>query len=356
VLPYWILFIIFAAGSLQYGRRATAGVQAAPLLGIASLLIVALVGFRYEVGADWETYIEIYEAAHYMDWDELFTLGDPGYLFLNKIAQLIGVEVWSVNLVCAAIFTFGLVKFARHQPNPWLAILIGVPYLIIVVAMGYTRQGVAIGLIMAALTAFERQKMIQFILYIVVAVTFHKTAVIILPLVALTATRHRAVIALVVAVMGYFLYGRFLAGGVDKLLTNYIEAEYSSQGAAIRVAMSLVPAALFLLFWKRFDLSDQQRKLWRNFSYAAFILLGGLFVLPSSTAIDRIALYIIPLQLAVLSRLPDAFPHRDGERNAQLVVGVILYSAVIQFVWLNFANHAEYWVPYHFYPLIGEAG
>ncbi len=354
MLPYWILFTVFAAGALQYGRKAVAGTQTAPLLGIASLIIVVMVGFRYEVGADWSTYIEIYDTAREIDWDEIHTYGDPGYLLLNRIAQSLRVEVWIVNLACAIIFTFGLVKFARQQPNPWLAILVGVPYLVIVVAMGYSRQAVAIGLIMAALAAFERHKIIPFLIYIVVATTFHKTAIIILPLVALTAVRHRVIIAVIVAVMGYALYNRFLEGGMDKLLTNYIEAEYSSQGAAIRVAMNLVPAAIFLLFQKRFLLTEQQRKLWRNFSLAAFAMLALLFLLPSSTAVDRIALYIIPLQLVVLSRLPDAFPSAQGHRNVQLVIGVILYSAAIQFVWLTFANHAEYWVPFHFYPLIGE--
>ena len=83
-------------------------------------------------------------------------------------------------------------------------------------------------------------------------------------------------------------------------------------------------------------------------------MLGLLFALPSSTAVDRLALYIIPLQLVVLSRVPDAFPSRDGGRNVQLLVTIILYSAAIQFVWLTFANHAEFWLPYQFYPLLGE--
>lgn len=354
VLPYWILFLVFALGALQYGRRASpSGAPPAPFLGVASMLIVILVGLRFEVGADWATYIEIFDDARNLDWDELFGRGDPGYTFLNTLAHTVGLEVWSVNFVCALIFTFGLVKFARHQPNPWLAILVGVPYLIIVVAMGYSRQGVAIGLIMAAITEFERNRWIRFGLYILVAAAFHKTAIIILPLVAMTSTRHRAVIAAVIAVMGYLFYGWFLEAGVDKLVTNYLEAEYSSQGAAIRVAMNLVPAALILIYPKRFAMSEQQTRLWRNFAIAAFAMLALLIALPSSTAVDRIALYIIPLQLVVLSRVPDAFPSGDGGRNVQLMLAVILYSAVIQFVWLTFANHAEYWLPYQIYPLIG---
>jgi apolipoprotein N-acyltransferase len=73
-----------------------------------------------------------------------------------------------------------------------------------------------------------------------------------------------------------------------------------------------------------------------------------LAVSPSSTADDRVALYLIPLQLFVLSRLPDVMMRDQALASVFLVV---LCSALIQFVWLNFAVHAEYWVPYRFYPL-----
>ena len=37
-----------------------------------------------------------------------------------------------------------------------------------------------------------------------------------------------------------------------------------------------------------------------------------------------------------------------------LGVGLVaLYCFAIQFVWLNFAVHAEYWLPYQIYPLFG---
>jgi hypothetical protein len=56
------------------------------------------------------------------------------------------------------------------------------------------------------------------------------------------------------------------------------------------------------------------------------------------------ALYTFPLQLAVLARVPIAFP-QQGARTA-----VIFYALLVQLVWLNFAGHAEYWVPYRLFP------
>jgi hypothetical protein len=54
----------------------------------------------------------------------------------------------------------------------------------------------------------------------------------------------------------------------------------------------------------------------------------------------------MPLQIAILSRAPIVFGARLG---TILVLG---YSLAIQFVWLNFATHAKYWIPYQAYPLV----
>jgi hypothetical protein len=141
------------------------------------------------------------------------------------------------------------------------------------------------------------------------------------------------------------LYYLFVQASVDKLMTNYVEAEYQSQGAGIRVAMNLPAAILFLVYSKRFQLSEQQTKLWRNFSFGALFALGMLLFTNSSTAVDRLALYLIPLQMFVLGRLPSAFPDR-GRLNMQITMAVIVYSAAIQFVWLNYAANAFAWLPY----------
>ena len=39
----------------------------------------------------------------------------------------------------------------------------------------------------------------------------------------------------------------------------------------------------------------------------------------------------------------------SGLRMGTLIV--VLYSLAIEFVWLNFATHARYWIPYQVYPL-----
>jgi hypothetical protein len=86
-------------------------------------------------------------------------------------------------------------------------------------------------------------------------------------------------------------------------------------------------------------------------SVGAIAFVGLLAISPSSTAVDRVALYWIPLQLFVLSRLPNALGHRGG-KNAVWVYAVVAYSATVQFTWLFFAQTAFAWLPYRFYPWV----
>lgn len=348
MIPYWFLFAYFTAGSLFN----TQGVskdrsEVRPLLLIGALLITLLVGFRYEVGGDWRSYELMFSFAGYSDLARALAIGDPGYQLLNWTVQQVGGELWVVNLACGSIFTWGLYQLAKVQPDAWLAILVAVPYLIIVVAMGYSRQAVAIGVLMAGLAAVQQGgTVLRFAAYVAVAALFHRSAVVVLPLVIFAGERNRLLNVIGGLAAFAVLFDMLLADSVHGFVTNYIKAEYSSQGAVIRVVMNLVPAAIFLARPRTLGLDDHDRQVWRYFSYAAIACLVLLLVLPSSTAVDRIALYIAPLQIVILARLGAL--SRLQPFGRLLVIG---YSFAVQFVWLNYAANAPAWLPYRFFPL-----
>ena len=56
------------------------------------------------------------------------------------------------------------------------------------------------------------------------------------------------------------------------------------------------------------------------------------------------AIYFIPIQIAVFSRLPSLI---RGRTNAEIItIGTVVGYALVLFVWLNYATHAQYWLPY----------
>jgi hypothetical protein len=346
LLVYWLLFLYFAVGAVREQPRAVEGARADLLFRFGCLATALLIGLRYKVGADWIPYEQMFADARNEQMGSLPAIADPGYYFLNIMVQRLGGELWMVNLICGAIFAWGLMRFCEAQQRPWLAALVAIPYLVIVVAMGYSRQAVAIGIIMAGFVSyFHRGSVLVFAIYALIAATFHKTAVVALPLIAIANERGRITGLLVVAAATYLAYHIFLAESVSRFVTNYIDSRYSAEGAAIRVAMNLVPATLFLLRSRQIGFSERERRVWRNLSFAAFIFLVALFLLPSSAAVDRLALYVIPLQLAVLAR-PRSVMVTEGFGTLL----IIAYAAAVQFTWLTYAHHARYWVPYQFWP------
>jgi hypothetical protein len=316
---------------------------------IAWTLLTLLVGYRFEVGGDWGNYLWNYLNSMHLPLAELVSeRGDPAYSVVSAISTEAGWDIYGINLICGGIFCAGLVTFCRAQPRPWLALLAAIPYLVIVVGMGYTRQAAAIGFLMLALVHLGRQETAKFVFWLALGAAFHKSALIMLPIAILARIRNPWWTAFWVGATGILLYLLLLAEFTDALIRSYIEAEYESEGAAIRVSMNAVPGIFYLLYRSRLTENSFERGLWTWVALLAVAFVPLLLFSPSSTAVDRVALYLIPIQLYVLSRLPDLFPR---ESRGLPTFSVVLLCGLVQFVWLNFAANARNWIPYRFYPL-----
>lgn len=357
---YWLLLLLPLLAAIRGPRAAdVAGAAGAAhserswglSFQLYFVLLLLLVGWRHQVGGDWFNYLPTIEAALQQSFSEVLAQpGDTAYFALTWLSAHAGFGIYGVNLVCALVFAYGLMVFCQRSPRPWLSLAVAVPYLVIVVAMGYTRQGVAIGLVMLGLVALDKGSIMKFVAWVVVAALFHKSALMMIPM-AIFAGRKKWVALAGVLLATVLMFFLLLAEYVDYLMAGYITDQMASSGAAIRIAMNTLPAAVFLLYRKRFKLTDAQRIFWTWMSLGGIVFIGLLAISPSSTAVDRVALYWIPLQLYVWSRLPSAMA---STHNAQLpwVFVVLMYSFSVQFVWLFYADNNSSWIPYQFYPWV----
>jgi hypothetical protein len=345
---YWALFAFFAAGAIIAGSFTGENVRRpGAIFTIGAVAMTLMIGLRYNVGGDWQTYEFMYYRAGPLAFADALSIGDPAYQAVNWVAYNFDGDVWLVNSICAIFFVWGLFRLCRTQPYPWLALLVAVPYAVIVIAMGYTRQAVALGLIMAGIADFLRGgSVLRFGIYVAAAALFHKTAIVAFPVVALATERNRLVNMLIVLAGGILLYDLFLGDAMDNFVENYIRAAYSAQGAAIRIGMNMLAAAVLWLGRRKLELARVEWKVWRNFSLASVASLVFLVMSPSSAAVDRISLYIIPLQMAVLGRVPLIFKSRLFG-----TVVVASYCFAVEFVWLNFAQFSDAWVPYQLFAI-----
>lgn len=353
MLMYWLLFLFPAMIALLGRDRGPKlpplPVKLTPAWAIFSLLLIICIGLRFEVGGDWFNYLGHLDEARGQSWFSLITQSDPGYKLLNGLSLELGLDIYGVNTIAAIVFTCGLIAFCRRLPRPWLAAAVAVPYMVIVVAMGYSRQGMALGLAMLGLLALEKKIPARFAAWIVGATLFHRSAMLLLPIAALTTTRKRIWIAFWIGIIGVIAYLAFLERDASYLYTQYVERGYESQGALIRLGMNALAAGIFLVMQRRFPMLPASQDLWRWISYISLAMLAAYFVLPGgSVALDRLGLYLLPLQLVVYSYLPGVL----GGRSKKLwIFSVLGYCAAVQFVWMNFANNAYAWLPYRNYLL-----
>lgn len=357
MLVYWVLYLIPALGALQEsGRAPIRSRDGVVRINVAwlwmALVLIIIVGCRFQVGGDWENYLDNLADANHRSFIDSLQASDPGYRLMEWLTFQLDGGILLINLLAATVFTYGLTVFCRSLPRPWLALAVAVPYLVIIVAMGYTRQGMAIGCAMVGLAALGNRQTFKFLLWILIGATFHKSAVLLFPIAAFAATRRRLYAVFWTGTFAIAAYVLMLEPAVEGLRAGYIDDAYQSQGALVRLMMGALPALLFLRLRRRFLMTAEQRQLWTYLSIVALGLFAVYFLTPASTAVDRVALYVLPLQMVVFSHLPGVLG-KSGARSQQIACITLAYYVLVQFVWLNFAVNAEYWVPYRFYFLQG---
>lgn len=347
--PYWMLFGLFAVGALltqpDFRRVKPIGV---PLL-FGALVIIVMVGLRYRTGVDWGNYRRQWVGAEDLTFSDLVTVhnGDAGFYGLMWALKNAGLQYWSLNLICAAIFTTGLVAFARRLPNPWLAVAVAAPYLITVIAMSATRQATALGFVFLALVAFSDRRTLAFLGWTAAAALFHASAILTLPFAGLSFARNRfqaILLILVILVFGWLTLGSPFAAYSHRYLNETVQ----SSGTLYRVAMSAVAAVLYLiLVRRRVQLPDHERSLWRNYSLFALVAIVIAAIAPTSTALDRSLIYLFPLQIFVLTLVP--YTSARGSSHVLPIFALLFYLGAILFVFLNFGVNAQGFIPYRIY-------
>ncbi len=344
MIAYWLFFGVFAIGAL-FSRGNASGKKRLGSLAVALVLITLMIGLRWDVGTDWDVYLRWWNQAGYMSLDGHWrsTRSDVGFSSLMWIFRNAGAPYWLFNVFMAAIFATALVVFSRAQANPWLAVAVAVPWLVFVVAMSGIRQATAVGCVFFAIEAFRRRLGLKFLLCMALAASFHASAILFLPLAGLSFARSRLTAFLLIAVTaiaGYY----FLSGTFNVYSERYLSRAVESAGTIFRIVMTVVPALAYLALQRYFPAEPHERSLWRNLSLASLIAIPIYYFIQSSTALDRVLLYLFPLQMYVLAALPTILGGRKGA--ALMTLLTVGYLGLQLFVFFNYGVNRMSFIPY----------
>jgi hypothetical protein len=331
---YWVLLLTPGLLSLARLRRRPDGMVA---LAVVFVLFLVAVGLRDEVGMDWSNYLTIYNSL--TEWDSYSDVArEPGFFLINLFAYKTGLGFSFVNLAHAFVFLGGLFYFAaRRCPDPFLALAVATPYLVIVVGMSGIRQAAAIGVFMYLLTVWDRVGNPGRIFYLLLASAFHASAILLCSLILFDNKKHPVrlfIVGILVIAAGIYVVGP----SRDYYVSSYVENNLESAGAVYHSLLVVAPATLYVLFKRRFIAARLHDPLMYTMALASIAMFPLLAI--SSTGVDRFILYFTPVQMYVFSALSRVFG------RTALRFAIILMCSAILFVWLEYANNSEAWREY----------
>ena len=349
-LEYFLIFFIVALLSLNYKYEVNVMKQKKGSHFFHYLFIFTLlffIGFRFEVGGDWSTYAFYYERAQTVTFRDYISLNEFSYAVINYLSSLVSGEILLVNIICASLFIYFLYKFLFKLPRPWLGLVVAIPYFIIVISLGYVRQGLAIAIFLYATTFIKKKKYNLYIFWLLIASSFHLSALTFLPLILLQYLQRRIVstvlITFLITIIFYLNYDQ-----IFEKAKYYFEFQMQSSGGFMRSLMNLLPALVFLIFYKKFRINKEEKSFWFQVSVVSVIFSILLLFYPNYTIIDRLGYYLIALQIFVFSYLPGVFGIYN-KKNIFWILSIILYYFMVLLVWQLFAKHSYAWIPYNSY-------
>lgn len=322
-----------------------------PLWGLMFVILVLFVGLRHHVGMDWNNYLLMLENVSAGTVTEAVTKSmEPFYALMLWIAGQQGWGIYSVNLVGALILMLGLFRYAKTTPMPWIALLVAMPFVVIVMGMSANRQAVANGVLLWVIAGWRQATILKRSAWIGFAATFHASAIAFLIFV-LADIRMR--LTFKVILLGFFsvtiifiLIATEKAEYYDTLyLTGQTSLTYSS-GAVFHVFLNAGPVLIYLTM-VRFRSQLLPNTLHRQMAWLAVALVP--LALVASAAAGRISMYLFPVSMYIFSALPSALRDRKNRNFYNIMVYNIMASVffvgLIAF-WLIFSNTGFAYMPY----------
>lgn len=338
MIPYFLLLLIPSMFALLNTHRLSL-----PLWYFTFAVFVIFVGFRFEVGPDWEQYGYIHTTLAYQNFWEVVGQPEPLSYLLFWVSERMGYHVFFSNLVAAIIMLLGVFSFARRTVNPWLAVVSATPYFVIVMGMSSVRQTMAAGIILFLFSRWERYSFIKRGAFILIAAMFHTSALVnnvFLVIKLNIALRYKLALGFLITMatlylsLGVSVYADNIAQYQQRYLDNH-DIMDESFGSIYHIAMIAVPAAIGFIYRRRLDENIHSVSLMNFGLYAS----GVIFIMNffSSTVASRLTVYLYFVPMMVYPALVQTFGKRG---QMPYIFGVIVFHMLILLAWFKLGNHA----------------
>ncbi len=284
---------------------------------IIAFILIFIAGFRYHVGADYNNYITFYEARKSGSWQSLIKLDEPVFALLCKISSIIYDSPFTMFFL-SSLLTIGLYlntikkKAYYYSESVFLFIVMGVW----AGTFGAIRQCIATAIIFAGHRYIIDRKLIKFSLVVLVAFTFHQTALIMLPIYFLVQNKmnFKNVVLIMCAMFAvYFSYDIIFS-------VMKINEDYSYITTEVNVFRVLVNLSPIVLLFNNSRLSTEKDLQF----YGMLIIINALSSVATSGSayLARVGIYT---EIFVVIALPALL--RGYDKYSAKIIRLAVYGA-----------------------------
>lgn len=337
MLPYIFLvgFIFIAGFYSNFVFPASKSKRNTVFILLSFLYIYIFAGIRdYEVGQDIPGYISMYRLTSSLLWDNWdYVYFENGYIALMKVCNMMHLSSRTFFFVLYVIILFPVAfLIKKRSPIPLLSVIIYISFQFFVFSLTGLRQAIGLSLCMLAYTTITEQKnnkkLIKFILLVLCASLFHKSALIFLVAYPITKLPLNMKMITIYGIGMVACYALNVAGiGVvfDLFEKNHYEysTESTQQLGFLFIAMLMIA---ILSVWAFFHTKKPEQK---QIKYAANILMASvcLMQLFNGSILLRSAMYFyFPMIVSI-----PMFVESLSSKSDRLIV-----SCSIAFIFLLF--------------------
>lgn len=195
---------------------------------VATLPFFVMIGIRsFGIGADTGVYAASFEHMISESWEGAFKNNDtePGYIIFVKLLTFVTEDPRVYQVVCATIYFIGVYIFANQlERSPFMFLVLFATMGVFTFMFTGTRQCIAMSICLMSFFFIRKRKLIPFLLIVLLAFTFHKSAI--LFLVSYFIYKRKVSTINIIVYGGFSLLSVLYLENIQNFFNNALDYEY----------------------------------------------------------------------------------------------------------------------------------
>ena len=353
MIPYYTLIVIplipllFRYKGIKLGKNIVISKNELSI-GLFFFILIVFVSLRANtIGNDTRNYIYLFKSFADMSWKELFFDKEPAYAILNKLISYISTNPNVFFFFAALIYIIPIaILYIDNIEIPVLTIALFISMSTFVMLFSGIRQSIAIALGVISFYFTKNKKLIPFILVVLLAIMFHRSAFMLAfmyPLYHLRITSKWLLIVVPIMII-VFVLNKPIFSFLAIFLSSSYEVNVRSTGAYSMIILF----ALLSVF--SYVVVDEEKMDKTTFGLRNFLLLATMlqmFAPLNSLAMRMNYYYIIFIPLLIPKIIKStSLRWRQVSNFATYVMTVFFF---IYFLFFATSANSLHTFPYQFF-------